>query len=168
MSTILISFHSHIWLPPFRLLYNLVEVALFFYHFKCLQKYKNNMKDNQKKMEDKYFIYEDIPKVKLTNAGEEFLKAIKGHRVICADITLFYPGSLVRNFHVVLKKRYSKHQFQYFLNVLKHCWYDGGRYRCIRGVVWCSNGVWFERAERYGCGKGWIKICHPVIPPELC
>jgi len=123
------------------------------------------MKHETKKIEDRYFFYGDISKEKLVNAGEDLLKAIKGHRVVCADITLVHSSNLGENFHIVLKKRYKKGQFQYFLNVLKHCWYE---YGYIEGMIWCNNGVWFERAERYGYGIGWRKMCCPEIPPELC
>lgn len=120
------------------------------------------MKHKEKKIEDRYFFYGNIPPKSFGNVGEELLSIIKGHRVVCADILLSDEEDQDKNLHLELKIGYTKRQFRHVLNVLKHCWYNGGEYFNV--TIWCTNGVWFERGKY---DEWWSKRHYPPIPPNL-
>lgn len=98
------------------------------------------------------------------NVGEEFLKAVKGHKVVCMDFVL---DDFETSVSFVLKCGYTRTQFREVLNTMMHCWYDCGYgMQYLTGIIWCSNGIWFERWE-YDGSEGWEIKGYPEIPEDL-
>jgi len=128
------------------------------------------MKKKDNKFKNRYFAeHLNCP---LVNVGEELLRSIKGHRVVCATVTLAdyrVSDTHGKNLNLELKMGYTKHQFQYVLNVLKHCWYEveyGIQY--FYGTIWCNNGIWFVRDVGDTSWKKYFsKKQYPPIPHKL-
>jgi hypothetical protein len=127
------------------------------------------MKKKKNKFQNRYFAEHPCPMI---NLGEEFLRTIKGHRVLCATIAFVdYTACDTdrKDVNIELKIGYTKHQFQHVLNLLKHCWYDAEHaIQYLNSTVWCDKGIWFERnIGDASLKKYFSKKQSPAIPREL-
>ena len=110
--------------------------------------------------------------IEKVNVGQDFLKAVKGHKVECFEISLVDRWECTLQEKFILKKGYSKTEFN---KVVKRML----RYKVIpfeiKGIIWCKKGVWFERKftpnpyneideEQY---HWWAKYSCPQIPDYL-
>lgn len=153
-------------------MYKISWKTIYWRYFHLINNQWNNriMKKKQNKFENRYF--RDSVSRHLINAGEEFLRTIKGHRVLCATIAFAdYTACDTdrKDVNIELKIGYTKHQFQHVLNLLKHCWYDAEHaIQYLNSTVWCDKGIWFERNIGDASWKKYFsKKQNPAIPREL-
>ena len=103
------------------------------------------------------------------NAKEEFLDVIKNDEIVCAKISRGrYKDDDDYKF-IVLKKGHTKKDLDKFLTELDFI-YDGGfGGQELFGIIWCKNGVWFDRYE-YDGSECWDRHKYPKafdVPPDL-
>ena len=118
-------------------------------------------KKNKHRIKNQF--YGDQP---ICNVGTEFLRRVKGYRVLCVAISLIdYETGRKASF--CLKQGFSRSQFREMLNRMSHYWYDCGYgIQYLYGTIWCDRGIWFERSE-YDGSEGWVLKQYPNIPSEL-
>ena len=118
-------------------------------------------KKNKHRIKNQF--YGDQP---ICNVGTEFLRRVKGYRVLCVEISLIdYETGRKASF--CLKQGFSRSQFREMLNKMTHCWYDCGYgIQHLYGNIWCDHGIWFERSE-YDGAECWNLKQYPIIPDEL-
>lgn len=91
------------------------------------------------------------------NVGQEFLFEVKGHKVVCFEIT-------VSENKFILKKGYTNAEFRAVVKEMLHC----KRMFCdLSGVIWCEKGVWFDVEYDEMGNAHWAERACPEIPETL-
>lgn len=101
---------------------------------------------------------------KLVSVGQDFLESIKGHKVVCFEISV-----CERKF--ILKKGHTKADFSEVVKSMLRCKALDSK---ISGTIWCKKGIWFSRIEKLypdddglDCINFWAKYSCPKIPEYL-
>ena len=76
------------------------------------------------------------------NVGQDFLDAVKGHKVVCFEISVVDRWKHTLKEKFILKKGYSKTEFNEVVKRMLRCKVISFE---IKGIIWCKKGVWFER-----------------------
>lgn len=100
------------------------------------------------------------------NVGQNFLEAVKGHKVVCFEITAS-KGIKARKQKFILKKGYKKADFNEVVKRMLGCKALDSE---ISGTIWCKKGVWFVYVCDYGEYSEewyWAKLICPQIPEYL-
>jgi len=100
----------------------------------------------------------------MSNCKDEFLEAIKGHDVLCADIK--YCKSYYEEEQSFLKVGFSESDFNLFLESLNYDYDDGYGGQEVFGTIWYKDGTWSERGE-YDGSEWWEYKVVPTIPDNL-
>ena len=103
----------------------------------------------------------------IVNVGQNFLEAVKGHKVVCFEIS-------VGEKKFILKKGYTKADFNEVVKGMLRCKALDSK---ISGTIWCKNGIWFSHVRNvrlYRDYEGgweyvycWAKYSCPNIPDYL-
>jgi hypothetical protein len=100
----------------------------------------------------------------MENALTEFIVAVKGSTVLCAEIVLKkgYDDWAEIN----LKVGYTEEEYESFLKSLDSDYDSGYGGQELAGCVWLENGAWLERGE-YDGSEWWDYKSTPQIPDNL-
>jgi hypothetical protein len=61
---------------------------------------------------------------------------------------------------------YSEEDYDKFLSEIDFTYDDGFGSQELFGVIWCTEGEWFERGE-YDGSEWWEKNVYPIVPNDL-
>lgn len=95
------------------------------------------------------------------NAKQEFLSVTEKQKVICAKVAISPHWDITTEFN--LKPGYTEQEYQEFLTNLDFDYDDGYGTQHLYGIIWCDNGVWFDRHE-YDGSESWESHKYPEIP----
>ena len=107
-----------------------------------------------------------------TNAKEEFLKVTKYCTVVCAEISIgsLYIGDLNNEIESPIVAKlpvgFTQEQLDKFLNTIDVNYDNGYGGQELFGMIWCENGIWFDRGE-YDGSEWWNGNRYPEIPEYL-
>lgn len=73
----------------------------------------------------------------IVNVGQNFLEAVKGHKVVCFEIS-------VGEKKFILKKGYTKADFSEVVKNMLRCKTFDSK---ISGTIWCKKGIWFSHVR---------------------
>ena len=93
----------------------------------------------------------------MTNAKTEFLEELKeqeNRKLLCAKI-----GHETSVLNIILKKRYTKKDFDEFLQELDFEYDSGYGDQEVFGIIWFDDGTWCERYEYDGSEHWEHKEC---------
>ena len=82
------------------------------------------------------------------NAKEEFLKIKDNDTIKCAYIV--YDNSNISDKEIILKKNYTKEDYNKFLEELNFEYDNGFGGQELWGTIWFTNNTWAERNEYDG------------------
>ena len=108
------------------------------------------------------------------NCKEEFLDAIVGHELLCAEIRCWvYPNKKT----VLLPVGFTGADLKRFLEELDFEYDNGWCTQEVFGVIWYTDGTWSEREfdsdrqvdfyAKYNCFEYWVYKSCPKIPEDL-
>jgi len=103
----------------------------------------------------------------MANCKQNFLSAVEGHTVLCAEITYgqdYWDDKDRRSAR--LQVGFSDEQYQAFLNDIDYEYDSGFGGQEVYGNIWYTDGTWSERAE-YDGSEWWAYKACPEIPKEL-
>jgi hypothetical protein len=101
----------------------------------------------------------------MINAKQEFLDAILGTKLICAQLDYVDPfNSISKTFN--LPMGYTQEVLDMFLNSLNFEYDNGYGTQYLYGVIWYEGDGWSERSE-YDGSEYWVYCTKPDIPDEL-
>lgn len=89
----------------------------------------------------------------MRNAKEEFVETTKDVKIVWARVS--YNGVCF-----ILKKGFSKKDYEMFLNKLDFEYDSGYGSQELEGIIACANGVWFDRGE-YDGSEWWEEHKYP-------
>ena len=95
----------------------------------------------------------------MTNAKEEFIDTVGGHKIKCASILRYGQD-------YKLKTNHSQDAYSTFIDSLDFVYDSGYGGQELYGTIWCEDGTWFERGE-YDGSEWWDYHKLPDIPQEL-
>jgi len=106
------------------------------------------------------------------NCKEEFLDAIVGHELLCAEI-LYYDIPKT----ILLPVGFTGTDSEHFLKELDFEYDSGSSYQKVFGVIWYKDGTWSERDfdpdtqtdlyAEYNRFEYWVYKSCPKIPEKL-
>ena len=94
---------------------------------------------------------------KLINAKDEYLRAVKGCKVIAASIDF---QTIRDESKFKLNPLYTKDEYDKFLNFLDFDYDNGYGGQLLYGVIFCENGIWLQRGE-YDGSEWWDIFKYP-------
>ena len=103
----------------------------------------------------------------MANCKDDFLEAIKGKDVLCAEVTHerdYWDDD--RKKIAILPVGYSDVEMQQFLQAINYQYDDGFGGQEVYGTIWYKDGTWSERGEYDGSEWWEYKSC-PVVPDAL-
>ena len=103
------------------------------------------------------------------NAKQEFLSKVNGHTVICAilqEANFCSFDEAEKPWCHILKKGYSEEDYNKFLQEIDFEYNNGYGGQEIDGVIWLSDGAWYDRGE-YDGSEWWEFHKYPEIPENL-
>lgn len=92
--------------------------------------------------------------------------SVKGHKLVCADITVDSNGWDEETDRIQLKVVHTLQETIDFYKRLNFKYNPGFGTQMISGTVWLTNGVWLTRGE-YDGSEWWEIHREPMIPAYL-
>ena len=93
------------------------------------------------------------------NAKDEFIRVVKDHSVIAANVWFHTFNEEVA---FKLKPLYSLDEYNNFLNFLDREYDSGYGGQQLFGVIYCEDGVWMQRGE-YDGSEWWDIFKYPDL-----
>jgi hypothetical protein len=92
--------------------------------------------------------------------------SMRGHKLICADITVDHDGWEQEMDRIHLKVVRTPQETEAFFKRLDFKYNPGYGTQMISGTVWLTNGAWLTRGE-YDGSEWWEVHREPMIPDHL-
>lgn len=100
------------------------------------------------------------------NAKAEFIEAVEGKSVLCADITNHLDGYYSKATKILLPRDYTPAEYDAFLQSLDFEYDAGFGIQELFGIIWYTDGTWSSRYE-YDGSEEWASRRAPVVPEYL-
>lgn len=100
------------------------------------------------------------------NAKAEFIEAVEGKVVLCADIAHHLDGYSSKATNILLPRDYTPAEYDAFLQSLDFGYDAGFGLQELFGIIWYTDGTWSSRYE-YDGSEEWERRRVPVVPEYL-
>ena len=100
----------------------------------------------------------------MKNAKDEYLAITEGYQVIAASISFggTYGTYTEDEDSFSLKPLYTKYDYDNFLKFLDRDYNNGYGGQELFGVIFCEEGIWFDRGE-YDGSEWWVFNQYPNL-----
>lgn len=100
----------------------------------------------------------DHPNKDIINAKDEFLSVTKNDKIIASVISFGYVNETTYRLPLL----YTQKEYDIFLERINRTYNSGYGGQELFGIIFCENGVWFERHE-YDGSEWWVRHQYPDL-----